>query len=215
MDELPCPVHLCLGQEAVPDALHECLNPEDWLFSTHRNHGHYLAKGGSEQKLMDEIMGLPTGVNGGFMGSQCFSDPDINFYSTAMVGGLIGVATGTALSLKLAGSKAVVVCCIGDGATEQGVFWESLNFAALHVLPIAYICEDNGYSVHAPKSERQTGNIENKVAAFGLMAISPDYGVHAAIDQARNGNPSFTQVQCTRECNHVGNMPDFRSGEAA
>ena len=109
MDELPCPVHLCLGQEAVPDALHECLKPADWLFSTHRNHGHYLAKGGSEQKLIDEIMGLPSGINGGFMGSQCFSDPAINFYSTAMVGGLIGVATGTALSLKLAGSDAVVV----------------------------------------------------------------------------------------------------------
>jgi len=212
MAELPCPVHLCLGQEAVPDALNECLRPEDWLFSTHRNHGHYLAKGGSEQKLLDEIMGLESGVNQGFAGSQCFSDPSINFHSTAMVGGLIGVAVGTALALKLAGSPAISVCCIGDGATEQGVFWESLNFAALHSLPILFVCEDNGYSVHAPLADRQHGDLCAKVGAFDVAVF---YGIDNAAEYVRLGSPAFVYVPCERECNHVGNMPDFRHGDKA
>ena len=213
MAELPCPVHLSLGQEAVPDALNQCLKPEDWLFSTHRNHGHFLAKGGSEQKLLDEILGLESGVNQGFAGSQCFSDPSINFHSTAMVGGLIGVAVGTALALK---PPAVSVCCIGDGATEQGVFWESLNFSALKKLPIVFICEDNGYSVHAGIEDRQAGKIPDKVFAFGLPVYSGASQLWKAFAQARNRHgPTFVYHQCVRECNHVGNMPDFRHGDAA
>src|SRR4051812_46570898 len=126
MPKIMCPVHLSLGHERVAADLHASLRREDWLFSTHRNHHHYLAKGGSEQKLWDEIMGLPAGLNGGFAGSQGISDPSINFHASAIVGGLVGVATGTAYALKLNGSSAIVVCCIGDAGTEQGVFWESL-----------------------------------------------------------------------------------------
>jgi len=163
MSEFKCPVHLCLGQEDVPAALHDLLKPEDWLFSTHRNHGHYLAKGGSEQKLLDEIMGLESGVNGGWAGSQCYSDPSINFHATAMVGGLVGVAVGAALALKKQKRAGVVVCCIGDGATEQGVFWESLNAAELWKLPILFVCENNGYSVHAEIDERQARKIWRRV----------------------------------------------------
>lgn len=215
MAELPCPVHLCLGQEAVPDALNQCLRPDDWLFSTHRNHGHYLAKGGNERKLLDEILGLETGVNQGFAGSQCFSDPAINFHSTAMVGGLIGVAVGTALALKLAGKDAISVCCIGDGATEQGVFWESLNFAALHSLPILFVCEDNGYSVHAPIGDRQRGFIPQKVDAFHIY-VEDDLSVFdLVVNSTRHNRPAFFYHKCVRECNHVGNMPDFRVGNQA
>ena len=212
MAEFKCPVHLCLGQEEVPAVLHENLRPEDWLFSTHRNHGHYLAKGGSEQKLWDEILGLESGVNAGWAGSQCFSDPSINFHATAIVGGLIGIAVGTALSLKLARNPGIVVCCIGDGATEQGVFWESLNFVATQKIPIVFICENNGYSVHAPLACRQEGSIASKVRAFGVPPFNHTAAALGYVRQ-REGGAAFVEVECQRECNHVGNMPDFRTSD--
>jgi TPP-dependent pyruvate/acetoin dehydrogenase alpha subunit len=155
MKNIFVPVHLCLGQEHVAADIYEHIRPEDWLYSHHRNHGHYFAKGGAEQKLYDEIMGLESGVNQGFAGSQGISDKSINFHASAIVGGLVGVATGTAYALKMDRSKAIVVSVVGDGGTEAGVFWESLNFAALHQLPIAYIVENNGKSVDAHISERQ------------------------------------------------------------
>src|ERR1700704_2615175 len=107
LDEIKSPTHLSLGQEEVPEAL-RVLNPNDWLFSTHRNHGHYLAKGGGEDRLWDEICGLATGINGGVAGSQCYSDPAINFHASSIVGGSIGIAVGAAFALK--GSGNLVVC---------------------------------------------------------------------------------------------------------
>lgn len=200
MKEVFCPVHLSLGHEAIAAELYENLGPHDWLFSTHRNHHHYFAKGGSEQKLWDEIMGLETGINGGFAGSQSISDPAINFHSSAIVGGLVGVATGTAYALKLDGRKAIAVCCIGDAGTEQGVFWESLNFAALHRLPIAYICENNGMSVDAHISERQAMPISDRVAAFGICIT---HSVREALATAHVGGPSFYEEKVKLECAHL------------
>lgn len=220
MAEFRCPVHLCLGQEDVPAVLHEVLKPEDWLFSTHRNHGHYLAKGGDEYKLMQEILGELDGVNAGWAGSQCYSDPSINFHATAMVGGLVGVAVGTALALKKQQRAGVVVCCIGDGATEEGVFWESLNAVVLWELPIMFVIENNEYSVHAPIAERQVRKIWRRVESFGLVTY-PVSAAHcrtfitAAYGWASRGVPSCVEVSCERKCNHVGNMPDFRHGSAA
>ena len=200
LDKVFCPVHLCLGHEEVPNALHECLKPEDWLFSYHRNHGHYLAKGGSEQKLWDEIMGLETGLNGGFAGSQGIVDPSINFHASAIVGGLVGVATGVALALKLNKSDAIVVSVVGDAGTEGGVFWESMNFAALHKLPIAYIVENNGMSVDSLIEERQATPIPPRVAAFG---VTVRHTVQAAVAHARGGNPAFCEAKVTLNCDHI------------
>lgn len=194
------PVHLCLGQEGVPADLHEHLHRDDWLFSTHRNHGHFLAKGGSEAKLWDEIMGLESGLNGGFSGSQGISDKSINFHASAIVGGLVGVATGTAYALKMDGSKAIVVCCLGDGGTEAGVFWESLNFAALNELPIAYIVENNGMSVDARLSERQATSLVPRVAAFGIRISGSVYG---ALELARRCTPSFHEAKVKLACDHI------------
>ena len=194
------PVHLCLGQEGVPADLHEYLRPEDWLFSTHRNHGHYLAKGGSEQKLWDEIMGLPSGLNGGFAGSQGISDASINFHASAIVGGLVGVATGTAYALKLDGSKAIAVCCVGDGGTEAGVFWEAANWAVLHKLPIAFIVENNGMSVDSPIHERQATPLVPRAAAFGLKISG---NVQGALTMARDHRPSFYEAKVKLECEHI------------
>lgn len=194
------PVHLCLGQEGVPADLYENMRREDWLFSTHRNHGHFLAKGGSEQKLWDEIMGLESGLNGGFSGSQGISDKSINFHASAIVGGLVGVATGTAYALKMDGSRAIVICCLGDGGTEAGVFWESLNFAALHELPIAYIVENNGMSVDARLSERQATALVPRVSAFGIRISG---NVEGALHMARQGRPSFHEAKVKLACSHI------------
>ena len=200
MRNIHVPVHLCLGQETVSADLHEHLHKDDWLFSTHRNHGHYLAKGGSEKKLWDEIHGLESGINQGFSGSQGISDKSINFHASAIVGGLVGVATGTAYALKSDGSKAISVCVIGDGGTEAGVFWESLNFAALHKLPIAFICENNGMSVDATLDERQATPLVPRVAAFGVRISGT---VRGALELARRGEPSFHEAKVKLEGEHI------------
>ena len=214
LDLVACPVHLSLGQEEVSAAIFENVRPHDWVFSTHRNHGHYLAKGGSEDRLWDEICGLPTGINGGLAGSQCFSDPSINFHASSIVGGSIGIAVGTALGIK--GSGNIVVCCLGDAATEQGIFWESINFASLKQLPIFFICENNDLSINVPISQRQTGSIWWKVAQFGVNVITTegeidlqgpgggrfkdkyDLGFH----YARHDEPAFIEVKTKREGDH-------------
>ena len=200
MKDVMCPTHLCIGQEAVPTALHSCIQPEDWLFSTHRAHGHYMAKGGDMQRLWDEIMGKETGLNGGFAGSQSFSDETINFHCSAIVGGLVGVAVGAALALRLNRSKAIVVCCIGDAGTEQGVFWEALNFSVLHKLPIAFICENNGKSVDSHIWERQAIPVKERVMAFGVRVTK---SVQAAVGAARHRVPSFYEEKCTLLCDHL------------
>lgn len=200
MKDIFVPVHLCLGQEGVAADIYENIRPQDWLYSTHRNHGHYFAKGGDEQALWDEIHGLETGLNGGFAGSQGISDHRINFHASAIVGGLVAAAAGTALALKMDGKEAIAVCCVGDGATEAGVFWEALNFCALHKLPIAFICENNGMSVDARIEERQATPIKPRVKSFGIEVRST---VGRAIRLAREGKPSFCEVQVKLECSHI------------
>lgn len=207
--EFPCAVHLCLGQEQVPAALHRHLRETDWLFSTHRSHGHYLAKGGAEGALLAELEGRAEGINGGFSGSQSFCDPKLRFHSTAIVGGLVGAATGVALALKIDASPDIVVCCVGDAATEQGVFWESLNFAALHRLPILYIIENNRYSVHAPIEERQAVGIGHRMKAFGVYLWPSDKLDVALMRQAML--PAAIEVDCSRDCAHVSAMEDLRT----
>src|SRR3990167_8083454 len=200
MPNIYVPVHLCLGQESVAADIHDHIRKDDFLFSTHRNHGDYLAKGGSEQSLWDEIHGLESGVNQGFAGSQGISDASINFFSSAIVGALVGVATGTAYALKLDGSKAIAVCVVGDGGTEAGVMWGSLNFAALHKLPIAFIVENNGMSVDSPIHERQATPLVPRAAAFGLKISG---NVQGALTMARDHRPSFYEAKVKLECEHI------------
>jgi len=198
MEAVFCPTHLSLGHEHVAVEIAQALMPDDWLYSTHRNHHHYLAKGGNQAALWLEIMGSPHGINGGFSGSQGISDAALHFHASAIVGGLVGVATGTAYALRDTGK--VVVCVIGDAGTEQGVFWESLNFAVLHSLPIAYIVENNGKSVDAELHERQATPIKPRVQAFGVIVCDT---VGRAIRTARLGLPSFHEAMVTLECDHL------------
>lgn len=195
-----CPTHLSLGHEGVAADIHEHIRHEDWLFSTHRNHHHWLAKGGSEQALWDEIHGLESGINGGFAGSQGISDKALRFHASAIVSGLVGVATGTALALKMDGSDAIAVCAVGDAATEQGVFWESLNFAALHRLPILFICENNAMSVDSPLDERQAMPLREKVLAFGVNVVD---SVELGFQGARMGIPHFHEAMVHLEADHL------------
>lgn len=207
MRDIFVPVHLSLGQEWVAAELHEVLRPEDFLFSTHRNHHHFLAKGGDEKKLWDEIMGLESGLNGGFAGSQGISDAGINFHASAIVGGLVGVAAGAAYALKQDNREAIAVCCVGDGGTEAGVFWEAANWAALNKLPIAFIVENNGMSVDSPITERQATPLIPRAAAFGLYCAG---NVADAINLARKNEPSFYEARVKLECEHIymgGMMP--------
>ena len=203
LDKIRCPVHLSLGAEMVSQAIFENVHADDWVFSTHRNHGHYLAKGGSEDRLWDEIQGLHTGINGGYAGSQCFSDPSINFHASSIVGGSVGLAVGAAFALR--GSGAVVVACLGDAATEQGIFWESVNFASLKQLPILFICENNGLSINVPIKERQPSK-ENiitslwwRVSSWGI-ATPPD--IKTGFKIARKDEPAFVEIKVTREGDH-------------
>ena len=209
MKDVFCPVHLSIGQESVAADLYDCLRPEDWLFSTHRNHHHYLAKGGDEQKLYDEIMGLESGLNGGFAGSQGISDASINFHASAIVGGLVGTAAGTAYALKMDRKPGIVVCCIGDAGTEAGVFWEAANWSALHKLPIAFICENNKKSVDSHISERQATPLGPRLKAFGIDVRKH---VAAAVMSARANRPSFYEAHVTLECDHI-NMGSLLPGE--
>ena len=203
LDKIKCPVHLSLGAESVSEAIHREIRPEDWLYSTHRNHGHYFAKGGSEQALWDEILGLETGINGGINGSQCICDPSINFYASSIVGGSIGIAVGTALALQ--GTGSIVVCCLGDAATEEGIFWEAISFSALKHLPILFICENNGLSINVPIRERQPSKegrmtaIWWRVAGFGISTPS---NIETGFIVARNGDPAFVEVSVKREGEH-------------
>jgi pyruvate dehydrogenase E1 component alpha subunit len=209
MKNIFCPVHLSIGHESVALSISKRLDNNDWLFSYHRNHHHYLAKGGSEKKLLDEIMGLKSGINKGFSGSQSINDSSINFYSTAIVGGLVGVATGAAYALKLNKSNAVVLCCFGDAGVEQGVFWESINFSILNKLPIIYLCENNGKSVDAKIKERQSGDISARVKSFGIKSFkSLD---EAIILKKKNKLPSFCEVKLKLKCAHINmaTMLDF------
>jgi len=200
MKDVFVPVHLSLGQEGVAADLHEYLKPDDWLFSTHRNHAHYFAKGGSEQKLWDEIMGLESGLNQGFAGSQGISDKSINCHASAIVGGLVGAAAGTAYALKMNKSKAIVVSIVGDAGTEAGVYWETANWAVLNNLPMAFIVENNGMSVDSPIGERQATPLIPRAAAFGLRISGT---VQGALQMARSGRPSFHEAKVKLEGHHI------------
>src|SRR2546425_11080699 len=141
-EEMRCPVHFCVGQEAVPAAVSLTLNPEDCLFSHHRSHGYFLAKGAPMEALFAELYGRETGANGGKAGSQDISMSSVNFYSGAILAGATSISVGAALGVKLKGMPRVVVAGFGESATDEGVFWEAINLAALRKLPLVFLCEN-------------------------------------------------------------------------
>lgn len=211
------PVHLSIGQEAVAVASGAVLQKTDYAMSTHRGHAHYLAKGGNLNAMIAEIHGKVTGCCRGRGGSMHLIDQSVGFMgSTAIVGNTIPIGVGLGLSIQLSGDNRISCIYIGDGAVEEGVFYESLNFAVLKKLPVLFVCENNSYSVYTPFHKRQPINrrISDFVRAMGAKTdlVTDGYNVLACydalqkmVDQVRNGNgPGLVEIDTYRYREHCG-----------
>ena len=215
-DEMRCPVHFCIGQESIPSAINLIIKKNDFLFSHHRSHGFFLAKKSPMKKLFAELYGRTGGANGGIAGSQDISYPLNNFYSGAILAGSISIAIGTALANKLDKNNKIVFACFGESATDEGVFWEAVNYSVLEKLPIIFICENNNYSVFSPQSKRQSGiSISNKVNSFGMKChqiFGNDVALaYLSIQQARSNiksGPCFIEAFTSRWSGHYGPESD-------
>ncbi|MBI4021923.1 MAG: thiamine pyrophosphate-dependent dehydrogenase E1 component subunit alpha [Candidatus Andersenbacteria bacterium] len=213
--EMRCPVHLCIGQEAVAAGVCAVLERRDVVMSGHRAHGHYLAKGGNLKRMMAELFGKAAGCSAGFGGSMHLVDREVNFLgSTPIVASIVPVATGVAWAAKLSHAAHVTVVFTGEAAVEEGVWHESLNFAALRQLPIIYTCENNLYSVYTPLTERQPDRpLAGLAAAHGVAAWRGDGNdVEAVFELARQardrvlsgGGPVFLEFATYRWREHCG-----------
>ncbi len=214
--KMRCPVHLSIGQEAVAVGVCAALTAEDLVYSTHRCHAHYLAKGGNLNAMMAELYGKATGCCGGKGGSMHLIDLKAGFGgATPIVGNSIPIATGAAFAAKLRKENRVIVSFFGDGTVEEGAFHESLNFAALHKLPIVFVCEDNRFSVYTHLSERQPKRpIYALAKGHGIPASRHDGNdvstVLAAATKARKAvrsGPVFLEFSTYRYREHCG--PNF------
>ncbi len=174
--EMRCPMHLCIGQEAIAVGVCAVLNNRDKVFSNHRAHGHYLAKGGDLDAMVAELYGKSTGCAGGRGGSMHLIDLQVGFMgATPIVGGTVPLSVGSAWADQLLDNDQVTVVFFGDGCFEEGVMHESLNFAALHQLPVIFVCENNDFSVYTHRNERQPDRPIYKIAeAHGLSAAVMD-----------------------------------------
>src|SRR5713226_3739535 len=217
--EMRCPVHLCIGQEAVPAGVCSNLTREDYAMGGHRAHGHYLAKGGDLAAMIAEFYGKASGCSGGIGGSMHLMDLAAGFLgATPILGSTIPIAVGAALGSVMRGEDRVTVAFFGDAATEEGAFHESLNFAALRKLPIVFVCENNLYSVQSPMSVRQpaTREIYQLAQGHGIESQQSDgndvLAVHelakSAVEKARSGGgPTFLEFMTYRWREHCG--PNF------
>ncbi|MCB1134727.1 MAG: thiamine pyrophosphate-dependent dehydrogenase E1 component subunit alpha [Chlamydiia bacterium] len=229
--EMRCPVHLSIGQEAVAVGVCAALAEKDEILSTHRAHAHYLAKGGNLRRMLAEIHGRETGCCRGRGGSMHLMDLAVGFMgSTPIVGGSLPVAVGYAFARKLQDDARVTVVFFGEGATEEGVFSECLNFAALHQLGIVFVCENNLYSVYSPLAPRQAHPNQRsaQAKAMGIEVESADGNqvdavaavAERAVERARSGQgPSYLEFATYRSREHCGpnldNTLGYRTVEEA
>lgn len=213
--EVRCPVHLCCGQEAVATGVIAALDEGDKVFGNHRSHGHYLAKTGDMQGMIAEIFCRETGCCRGRGGSMHLCAPAKGFLGSApIVGGTIALAVGSALATSVRKDNRVTVTFFGDGATGEGVLYESLNLAALWKLPVLFVCENNNYSTHLHISEcRVSSTIHTVVEPFGVSTAEVDGNdVLAVYEQARTAiarcrsgeGPAFIECRTYRLRGHVG-----------
>src|SRR3989338_1165543 len=173
--KMPGLAHLYIGQEAVAVGVCEALRQEDYITSTHRGHGHCLAKGASLDKMFAELLGKAAGYCRGKGGSMHIADQDTgNLGANAIVGGSAGIATGAAFANKRLGNGRVAVCFFGEGALGQGVLYESMNMAQLWKLPIVYVCENNLYNEYTHHAETTAGSMRARAEAFGLLTVEVD-----------------------------------------
>ena len=215
--KMPGLAHLYVGEEAVAVGVCEALRRDDYITSTHRGHGHCLAKGASVDRMFCELLGKEEGYCRGKGGSMHIADHENgNLGANAIVAGSTGIATGAAFSAKARGTDQVAVCFFGEGALGQGVLYEVMNMAALWKLPVVYVCENNSYNEYTHFSETTAGDIAARPAAFGVPVEEVDgqdaravySATHRAVERARRGDgPSFLVCETYRYYgHHVGDV---------
>jgi acetoin:2,6-dichlorophenolindophenol oxidoreductase subunit alpha len=223
---MPGLTHLYIGEEAVAVGVCEALRKDDYITSTHRGHGHCVAKGASLDRMFAELLGKEAGYCRGKGGSMHIADQETgNLGANAIVGGSAGIATGAGLSIKMRGTDQVAVCFFGDGALGQGLLYESMNMAQLWKLPVIYVCENNQYNEYTHNSETAAGNLKDRAAAFGVHTVEVDgqdvrtvyTTMLQLVSRARRGEgPAFLLCHTYRFLgHHVGdvNREYYRSKE--
>ena len=222
-DQMKTPIHLVIGQEATSVGCCAALTPRDLLYSSHRTHGNYLAKGGDLKGMLSEMFCRADGCVGSRGGSMHLIDKRVGMAGTsAIVAGAIPIATGAALAASMKAEDRVVVVFFGDAATEEGASSESLNFAALKQLPIIFFCENNFYSVQSPLWTRQPHReIWKWARSYGIESVHVD-GMNVlavfeetrrAVERARTGaGPTFIEAPCYRYRAHGGSGDDTKTG---
>lgn len=222
--KMRCPVHLSIGQEIVSAVFSQVVKKKDFAVSTHRSHAHYLAKGGNLRRMISEIYGKETGCSNGKGGSMHLVDLDVNFMgSSPIVGNIIPIGVGLGLSANIKNTDQITYVFIGDGAVEEGSFYESLNFASVKKIPVIFICENNLYSVYSDLSERQPMNRDNSkmVKSIGVNSkfcdgydINKIYQVlgNASAQVRKNKKPLFLEFSSYRWREHCGPSYDNNIG---
>lgn len=225
-DLIQSPVHLSIGQEAVAVGICAALGREDLIFPNYRGHSFFLARGGNLGHFFAELMGRQTGLSKGKAGSMHLADPLHNIMgASAIVASTISHAAGSALAERIkrgGSSNRLFVPVFGDGATEQGVFFETLNFTALHKLPVLFVMEDNSLAVHASISDRQAFSVRKVCDSFGIAYFEEESGFDPSLVASTakraitsiqtGGGPSLLRVTTMRYKEHVGPGEDFDSG---
>jgi len=221
--EMRCPTHLSIGQEASAVGVCAALRIDDHVYSTHRCHAHYLAKGGDLGRLIAELYGKSTGCGRGKGGSMHLFDTSVGMMgASAIVSSSIPLAIGSALSFSLQGGDRVAVAFLGDAGAEQGTFAEALNFSAVRRLPMVFACENNLYSTQTPLSSRQAlDNIYERCESWGVPGVRVDgndvlavyEAARAAVERCRRGEgPSLIEARTYRWLEHVGPNYDYDMG---
>ncbi len=221
--EMRCPTHICIGQEAPPVGVSAHLQQSDAVFSAHRSHGHYIAKGGDVNAMIAELYGRATGCAAGKGGSQHLVDLDAGFMGSApILASTISVGVGMAWAMKRRKEDRLCVIYFGDGATEEGAFHEAMNYAGVEKLPVIFVCENNLYSVHTPLEVRQPPRAIHELAsAHGMLGLHGDGNdvdevwqlAKTAVERARAGSgPSLIELDTYRLKEHVGPNEDGNLG---
>lgn len=221
-DEMKTPVHLSLGEEAAVAGVVQALTATDKVFGTWRNHALYLSKGGTLDNFFCELYGRETGIACGKAGSMHLSSPEHGFLAaSAVVGSILPVAMGAAYAQKAQNTGDIAAVFFGDGATEEGVFWETLNYASLAKLPLLFVCEDNELAIHSHIKDRQAYDIAETAKTFKLPVHCSDstdaseiFELAAnAVKYVRSGNgPAFLCLKYHRYLEHVGINEDYAAG---
>jgi len=223
-DKILSPIHLSTGQEAIAVGVCDALKPDDVVFGSYRCHAMYLAKGGDLKQMIAELYGKATGCAKGKAGSMHLIDvPHGVMGASAVVGTTIPQAVGYAMAIQMQKQPRVVACFFGDGAVEEGVFHESVNFASLRQLPIVFVCENNDFAIHSRLNARQPhGDIcglarahgipAEKIADMDILKIREKVG--QAVEEIRAGKsgPRFFECVCYRWMEHVGPFDDYQYG---